>query len=165
MRQLCNRGRDAFGPILHRPTHGFWGKHLSTSINTHDGVTVFLTSATEADVHADGAVIGIQAVDGDALRDHVVAFVQERAQRLEVPATAALIDDSSHWTLTVEPDGRVTEAPTGLVTESFEPRPTSTAQIPTVAAVPAVLRARRPNPSRTALPSRTCCRAVRGSAP
>ena len=109
---------------------------MSTSINTHDGVTVFLTSATEADVHADGAVLGIQAVDGDALRDRVVAFVQERAQRLGVPATAALIDDSSHWTLTVEPDGRVTEAPTGLVTESFEPRPTSTAPIPTVAAAP-----------------------------
>ncbi|MFC9558004.1 chromosome partitioning protein [Agromyces sp. NPDC056965] len=116
---------------------------MSTSINTHDGVTVFLTSATEADVHADGAVIGIQAVDGDALRDRVVAFVQERAQRLGVPATAALIDDSSHWTLTVEPDGRVTEAPTGLVTEvptslapeSVEPRPT-TAPIPTIPAVP-----------------------------
>ncbi|MFB6610917.1 MinD/ParA family protein [Agromyces sp. NPDC056379] len=108
---------------------------MSTSINTHDGVTVFLTSATEADVHADGAVVGIQAVDGDALRDRVVAFVQERAQRLGVPATAALIDDSSHWTLTVEPDGRVTEAPTGLVTESFEPRPT-TAPIPTIPATP-----------------------------
>ena len=125
MRQLCDRGRYAFGLIPHRPTHGFWGNLLSTSINTHDGVTVFLTSATEADVHADGAVMGIQAVDGDALRDRVVAFVQERAQRLGVPATAALIDDSSHWTLTIEPDGRVTEAPTGLVTESFEPRPTS----------------------------------------
>ncbi|WP_235511160.1 chromosome partitioning protein [Agromyces sp. Root81] len=107
---------------------------MSTSINTHDGVTVFLTSATEADVHADGAVIAVQAVDGDALRDRVVAFVQERAQRLGIPATAALIDDSSHWTLTVEPDGRVTEAPTGLVTESFEPRPSSTAPIPTIAA-------------------------------
>ncbi|KRC62072.1 chromosome partitioning protein [Agromyces sp. Root81] len=103
-------------------------------MNTHDGVTVFLTSATEADVHADGAVIAVQAVDGDALRDRVVAFVQERAQRLGIPATAALIDDSSHWTLTVEPDGRVTEAPTGLVTESFEPRPSSTAPIPTIAA-------------------------------
>lgn len=123
------------GPDPHRPTHGIWGNLLSTSINTHDGVTVFLTSATEADVHADGAVIGIQAVDGDALRDRVVAFVQERAQRLGVPATAALIDDSSHWTLTVEPDGRVTEAPTGLVTEGFEPRPT-TAPIPTIPAAP-----------------------------
>ncbi|MBM7832903.1 MinD-like ATPase involved in chromosome partitioning or flagellar assembly [Agromyces cerinus] len=109
---------------------------MSTSINTHDGVTVFLTSATEADVHADGAVLGIQAVDGDALRDRVVAFVQERAQRLGIPATAALIDDSSHWTLTVEPDGRVTEAPTGLVTESFEPRPTSTAAAAPVPAAP-----------------------------
>jgi MinD-like ATPase involved in chromosome partitioning or flagellar assembly len=117
-------------------------------MNTHDGVTVFLTSATEADVHADGAVLGIQAVDGDALRDRVVAFVQERAQRLGTPATAALIDDSSHWTLTIEPDGRVTEAPTGLVTESLEPRPTSTAPIPMVAAPDAPPAPAEPKPHR-----------------
>ncbi|SIN87472.1 MinD/ParA family ATP-binding protein [Agromyces cerinus] len=133
---------------------------MSTSINTHDGVTVFLTSATEADVHADGAVVGIQAVDGDALRDRVVAFVQERAQRLGIPATAALIDDSSHWTLTVEPDGRVTEAPTGLVTESFEPRPaptatptpTPTATIPTIPAAPVAAPTAAAAPAATAAP-------------
>ncbi|WP_235825151.1 MinD/ParA family ATP-binding protein [Agromyces badenianii] len=104
---------------------------MSTSINTHDGVTVFLTSATEADVHADGGVVGIQAADGNELRDRVVAFVQERAQRLGIEATASLIDDSSHWTLTVEADGRVTEVPTGLLPDETEhSRPTPTAPIP-----------------------------------
>lgn len=111
---------------------------MSTSTNTQDGVTVFLTSATQADVHADGAVIGIQAADSGALRDRVVAFVQDRAQRFGSAATASLIDDSSHWTLTVEPDGRVTEAPTGTSSvpdasvETAEALPTSTAPIPVV---------------------------------
>lgn len=106
---------------------------MSTPTNTQDDVTVFLTSATQADVHADGAVIGIQAADGGALRDQVVAFVQDRAQRLGIAATASLIDDSSHWTLTVEPDGRVTEAPSAIAAEEFaEAPPTSTAPIPVV---------------------------------
>ncbi|WP_026482095.1 MinD/ParA family ATP-binding protein [Agromyces subbeticus] len=106
---------------------------MSTPTNTQDGVTVFLTSATQADVHADGTVTGIQAADGGALRDQVVAFVQDRAQRLGAAATASLIDDSSHWTLTVEPDGRVTEAPSALAAEEFaEVAPTSTAPIPVV---------------------------------